>query len=204
VITAADGQRIVTMEQLIEHITDNKERAITLEVLRNNQKIPVKVTPNADGKIGTELLGGYHGPKDRIDYGVMEALAAGWNETATVTAGTFGLVGKLLTGKADLKNSVGGPAMIASVAQQTASRGLAEFLKLMGLLSVTLACMNILPIPALDGGHLVFIIIEGVIRREVPLKIRMAIQQVGFALLLIFMAFVLYNDTTRLTGLFGN
>jgi regulator of sigma E protease len=198
-ITRADGSTITTVSELIQHIGEHKDRVISLELVRGGSTVFVPVKPNDEGKIGAELSG-YNGPIDTLSYGFGEAFSAGWDETMAVTAGTFGLVGKLVTGDAKLKDSVGGPAMIASVAQQTASRGLADFLKLMGVLSVTLACMNILPIPALDGGHLVFIIIEGVIRREVPLKIRMAIQQVGFALLIIFMAFVLYNDTARLIG----
>ena len=101
---------------------------------------------------------------------------------------------------AKLKDSVGGPVMIAKVAGQQAAAGVVPFLQLMAYLSIMLAFMNILPIPALDGGHLVFILVEGIIRREVPLKIRVAVQQVGFALLLLFMAFVLYNDVARVIG----
>lgn len=203
VIATADGKPMTTRDQLIEHIGKNDGQPITLGIQRGSSNpgtVPITVTPGADGKIGTELTDGYHGPRTNIDYGLFEALATGWDETMTVTAGTFGLVGRLVTGNANLKESVGGPGKIAVIAQQTASRGLTEFLKLMGILSVTLACMNILPIPALDGGHLVFILVEGIFRREVPLKIRMAVQQVGFALLIIFMAFVLYNDATWMVG----
>ncbi len=196
VVTRADGRDIWAHDDFTQHIAENKDKVVTLEIRRNGQVMFIPVKPTADAKIGT-MLSTYNGPLERIDYGFGEAISSGFDETIAVTAGTFGLVGKLLSGDAKLKDSVGGPVMIASVAQQTAARGLAEFLKLMGALSVTLACMNILPIPALDGGHLIFILIEGTIRREVPLKIRMAIQQVGFALLLIFMAFVLYNDVTR-------
>ncbi len=201
VVLRADGERIVAVSELIRHITEHKDRVITLELQRNGQTTFIPVKPNEKGKIGAELSG-YNGPIAQLRYGFGEAISSGFNETIAVTTGTFGLVGQLVTGKANLKESVGGPGMIAMVAQQTASRGLTEFMKFLGALSIGLACMNILPIPALDGGHLVFIVIEGVIRREVPLKIRMAIQQVGFALLIIFMAFVLYNDSTRLAHLF--
>lgn len=203
VITSADGKPMTSRDQLIEHISNNDGHPITLGIQRkaaNPTTTSITVTPGSDGKIGTELTDGYHGPRNNIDYSFSEALASGWDETVTVTGGTFGLVGRLVTGNANLKESVGGPGKIAVIAQQTASRGLTEFLKLMGILSVTLACMNILPIPALDGGHLVFILVEGIFRREVPLKIRMAVQQVGFALLIIFMAFVLYNDATWMVG----
>jgi regulator of sigma E protease len=72
--------------------------------------------------------------------------------------------------------------------------GIGSFLAFMALLSISLAVLNVLPIPALDGGHLAFLIYESIAKREVPTKIKLFAQQVGFALLLLFMAFVIYND----------
>lgn len=200
VIVAADGQQIVNINQLVQYIQGNADRTIALTVQRGNEKLLKRVKPGENKQIGTALEQKYRGQMAHVDYSLPAAFVAGLEDTWTVTAGTFGLVGKLVSGQAKLKESVGGPLMIAQVAQKTASQGMTEFLKLMAVLSVTLACMNILPIPALDGGHLVFIIVEAIIRREVPLKARMAIQQVGFALLLIFMVFVLYNDAARSLG----
>jgi regulator of sigma E protease len=197
IIATADGFRIASMEQLIDYIGKHDERKIRFQLDRAGKPVIAEVQPGSDGKIGTELTVDYRGPKAHVDYGFFEAIGAGAQETGSVTAGTFGLVGKLITGGAKLKESVGGPVMIANVAAEAAKRGPEYFIHLMAVLSVTLACMNILPIPALDGGHLVFIVIEGIMRREVPIKIRMAVQQVGFALLIIFMMFVLYNDATR-------
>jgi regulator of sigma E protease len=197
VIVSADGERIGSVLQFQKHISANAGHPIAIEIRRDGGTLVRNVTPTSEGKIGVEISDDYQGPRAKVDYGMFEALSAGWKEMTSVTAGTFGLVGRLFTGGAKLKDSVGGPLMIAKTAREYAARGIPDFLSLMGVLSVTLACMNILPIPALDGGHLVFILIEGVTRREVPLKVRMAVQQVGFALLIIFMAFVIYNDTTR-------
>jgi len=203
-IREVNGVRVASAEDLTAQIAQRMEdkEPVTLTVIRDGHSRFVPVEPDENAKIGTGITA-YHGSIAQIDYSFTEAISGGFNETLTITGGTFDLVKKLVMGEANLKKSVGGPLKIASIAQETASRGLSEFLRLMGILSVTLACMNILPIPALDGGHLVFIIVEGVIRREVPLKIRMAIQQVGFALLLIFMIFVLYNDLDT-TKFFGN
>jgi regulator of sigma E protease len=82
-------------------------------------------------------------------------------------------------------------------AGQQAERGSIEFLEFLALLSISLAFMNILPLPALDGGHLVFVIIEGVIGREVSTKVKMRFQQAGILLLLLLMIFVFYIDITR-------
>jgi regulator of sigma E protease len=153
-----------------------------------------------NGLIGVEIAELYTGPIRRVDYGFFEALGSGVNETINTLENIYTSIRTLFAGKAKLKDSVGGPVMIMKVAGQQAAAGLVPFLQLMAYLSIMLAFMNILPIPALDGGHLVFIVVEGIIRREVPLKIRVAVQQVGFALLLLFMAFVLYNDVARVIG----
>jgi len=84
------------------------------------------------------------------------------------------------------------------MAGQQADRGLTSFLNFLALLSISLAFMNILPFPALDGGHIVFALIEGITKKEVPVKVKLAFQQGGVILLLIFMAFVLFNDVTRI------
>ncbi|MDB5033636.1 MAG: rseP [Chlorobi bacterium] len=197
-VVAVDGTPLADVDQFRSYVGARKGQKIDVTVNRDGSPITRQVTVGSDGIMGVEIHGDYRGPQQHIDYGVLEALSAGWKETMAVTAGTFGLVGKLLTGGAKLKDSVGGPMMIAKVAREYAVLGLAEFFRLIAALSVTLACMNILPIPALDGGHLVFILIEGITRREVPLKIRMAVQQVGVALIIIFMAFVLINDSSKL------
>ena len=89
---------------------------------------------------------------------------------------------------------MGGPLKIAQMANRSAESGLAAFIAFLALLSVSLALINILPIPALDGGHIAFLVYEAVFRRQVPDKVKMVIQQAGFFLLLAFMAFVIYND----------
>jgi regulator of sigma E protease len=83
------------------------------------------------------------------------------------------------------------------MSKQAADLGVLSLLRWMALLSIILAVMNILPFPALDGGHILFILIEVVIRREIPVKVKLAVQQAGIIILLCFMVFVFYNDLTR-------
>jgi regulator of sigma E protease len=80
------------------------------------------------------------------------------------------------------------------MAKRSADVGILNFFGFIGLLSISLALLNILPFPALDGGHLMFLAFEAIFRREVPAKVKIVIQQAGFILLLVFLAFVLYND----------
>ena len=103
-------------------------------------------------------------------------------------------VWQIITGKVAFAQSVGGPIRIAQMATQTAETGIITYLGFMALLSISLAILNFLPFPALDGGHMVFLVYEAIFRREVPLEVRLGLQKAGFVLLLAFMAFVLYND----------
>ncbi len=104
---------------------------------------------------------------------------------------------KLFEGKVALDN-LGGPIQIGQAAGQAARMGLVEFLSLMAILSVNLAILNLLPIPALDGGHVFFFVWEAVTRKPVPVALRERAQQVGVALLIMLMGFVIYNDIARL------
>ena len=132
------------------------------------------------------------------DYSFGEAVVAGSADTVNWVALYGQLIGRLFTGKDDVRQSVGGPVMIAKATKQAADAGMQQFWFMVAMLSIALAVFNILPIPVLDGGHLVFLIYEGITRREPSVKFRMIVQQVGFVLLLAFMAFVIFNDFTRL------
>ncbi len=135
---------------------------------------------------------------ERREYGLGEAVMAGSAETVS-WIGLYGqLIGRLFTGKDDVRESVGGPVMIAQATKQAADAGMQQFWFMVAMLSIALAVFNILPIPVLDGGHLVFLLYEGITRREPSVRVRVVVQQVGFVLLLAFMAFVIFNDFTRL------
>jgi regulator of sigma E protease len=103
----------------------------------------------------------------------------------------------LVTGQESMK-SVGGPIFIAQLAGETAKSGLMDFFNLIAIISINIGFLNILPIPALDGGHLVVTLIEGIKGKPLKTKTRLVIQQIGMALLLTLMIFVIYNDIARL------
>lgn len=132
------------------------------------------------------------------DYSMGEAIVAGVVDTWLQTKGTAISLKRIFTGRENLRENLGGPVMVAKITGQAAQAGGRAFWNIVALLSITLAIVNILPIPALDGGHLVFLIYEGITRREPSLKVRMAMQQVGMVLLLTLMAFLIFNDILRL------
>jgi regulator of sigma E protease len=161
---------------------------------RGDSVLTGTVTPTDDGKIGISYGARYTGPVTHQQYSAFEALAQGAKDVGAASTLLFRQIGLMISGKVSFAQSVGGPIRIAQVATQSAEMGLPAFLGTLALLSVRLALLNILPFPALDGGHLVFILYEGIFRREIPVKVKLVLQKAGIALLLLFMAFVLYND----------
>ena len=104
----------------------------------------------------------------------------------------------MFQGKIQFGKVFGGPIKIAQIATTSAENGFSSFLVFLGILSLSLAIINIIPFPVLDGGHLIIILIEGAMRREIPIKVKIAIQNTGFVILLLLMAFIIYSDIINL------
>ncbi|MCS7210574.1 MAG: RIP metalloprotease RseP [Chloroherpetonaceae bacterium] len=186
------GQPIVDWSDLVRIVGENANKEILVEwVTPQGEMKQANVTPNSSGKIGITVA-----PAEReyLKLGFFESIIAGIQQTGKMTVMTIKGFGKLLTGQEDIRKSVGGPIKIAKLAGQTAEQGAGSFLFFLAVLSISLAFLNILPIPALDGGQFVMNAVEGVMGRELPLKTKMAIQQIGFTALLILMAFIFVND----------
>ena len=132
------------------------------------------------------------------EYGFFASIGQGVSETFLQTRLVASSLKRIFVGQDNFRQNIGGPVMIAKVTKEAADLGAPFFWNIVAMLSITLAIINILPIPALDGGHLVFLIYEGIARREPSLKLRMALQQVGMMLLLAFMVFVIFNDLLKL------
>ena len=131
-------------------------------------------------------------------FGPVGALREGAKSIWSYSENIVVTLKRVFTGRDSLRESLGGPVMIAQVTSEAASRGPAYFWRLVAILSITLAIMNILPIPALDGGQLMFLLYEAVTRRKPSVRVRLVAQQVGMILLLGFMAFLIFNDLLRL------
>jgi regulator of sigma E protease len=129
-------------------------------------------------------------------YGVVGSTIAGFKESLRLLKITLEFLYKLVSGKASPK-SLGGPIMIAHVAGEAAKTGLAELIYFMGFLSLQLGILNLLPIPVLDGGHLLFFGIEAIHGKPPSIKTREIAQQIGLVILLILMVYVVYNDILR-------
>jgi regulator of sigma E protease len=172
-------------------------KEVTIKWKRGGEIKEARLTPTIDGKIGVGFSQIYNGPYENVRYSLFAALPEGikdaWNVSWMSVKGIY----QIFVGRVSLSKSVAGPIMIAKMATRSAEVGIINFLGFMALLSLSLAIINLFPFPALDGGHAMFLVYEGIFRREIPAKVKIALQQAGFILLLVFMAFVLYNDIIR-------
>ncbi len=197
-ILSINDEIINTAVEMQEILKSNKKALVSVIWKRGGLIMGDSILTNADGTIGVGLYEFYNGPFDIKEFGLAESAVYGWDESVRNIDLFVGTISQIVKGNLSFKKSLGGPLVIAQQAGRQAEMGMDSFLRFLAILSVTLALINILPFPALDGGHLVFIIIEGIIRREVSVKIKMAFQQVGMVILMLLMAYIIYNDFTRL------
>ncbi|MDP2207758.1 MAG: RIP metalloprotease RseP [Bacteroidota bacterium] len=194
IIVSINNQQVNNSSQLKKIIETNPDKELMIYWKRGDTSLSGTATVTAEGRLGIGIATIYMGPKKHVDYTIVGALTAGvQNIYSAMRLFAFSME-QLITGKTKFSQSFGGPIKIAQMATQSAEMGWISFLAFMALLSMSLAIINIVPFPALDGGHIVFLVIEAVIRREVPVKAKMIIQQAGFFILLAFMAFVIYTD----------
>lgn len=200
-ITAVDDDSISNWEEMAEAIHAKPGQKITISWLRGDSAISAVVTTipkeisGENGKRTVGLIG--IGPElERRPAGFFESIVIGTKSTGYVIAVSAISLKMLITGEASVKDLVG-PVGIVHYSGETAKSGAAVFFGFIALISVNIGFLNILPFPALDGGHIVYIIIEAIIRRPISTKVKLIIQQVGMALLLVLILLISYNDIMR-------
>lgn len=207
-ILAVDGQRVDSADQVTPLIQQLGQRGGPgmVEVERNGERLALELTPQAgqgpDGKprwlIGVGFATNQAPAYDaRQQYGVFAALPAAVRETGKLATDSLGMMRRMLTGHASVKN-ISGPITIARVANASAERGVDWFLYFLALLSLSLCIINLLPIPILDGGHLLYYLIELVKGSPLSERAMAAGQYIGLALLAGLMGLAFYNDILSL------
>jgi len=201
-IISINGKPIKTWNDLTKSIHNQPNTDISLTILREDVQITMDITTSfmpVPTDTGMDTLGAI-GIIPEVFYRDMtigEAFNIGWLRTES----SFGMIImslKMLGSGGASMSDFGGPIMIAQLAGQTAEAGWIPFLTFMALISVNLAFINILPIPGLDGGHIIIHLIEGILRRPLTMKARITIQQIGMVFLLMLMVTVVFNDISRL------
>ncbi len=198
-ILSANNLRIQSAGQLKNVIQSHAGKEVVLRWKHGDSIQSVAIIPDKDGRIGIGLGQlEFTGPKEHYNYSLFEALPVGVKEITDVTVLFGKSMWQVATGKAEFSKTVGGPVKIAQMATRSAELGIISFLAFLGLLSLMLAIINILPFPALDGGHIFFLSFEWIFKREISAKVKLIVNQVGFYLLLAFMIFVIFNDFRNL------
>ncbi len=196
-ILSVDGEAINSFKEFQDILQANKSKPFVMSWKRDSKILSDTITTNSKGMIGVALNDLYTGKKATKEFGLGQSLTMGFSQTYRAMDLFVSSIAQIFKGNISVKKSLGGPIAIAVASSDQAKKGIVNFLNFMALLSISLALINIFPFPALDGGHLVFIIIEAVIRREVSVNVKMRIQQFGIIILLALMAFIVYNDISR-------
>ena len=205
-IVSIDGRDISSWMEVLTTVSESEGRQLKFTVLRGEEKIAIDVAPRLDSvtnifgeEVEQRFMIGIV-KKEQIDYrraGLFEALQAGVWQTWMFVYLTFMGVVKIIQNVVPA-SELGGPILIAQLAGEQARAGWLNLAHFMGLLSVNLGILNLLPIPVLDGGHLVFLTIEGIRRKPLNERAQIMAQQIGIALLGTLMLFVFYNDIVRI------
>jgi regulator of sigma E protease len=206
-VIRARGDTIRSWLGLVGAIRGSPGRPLPLTIWRDDSLVQVTVVPEvhrdsdgaqgpAYGQIGTDVNPPMQHQRVALGRALLDGWSYAWDGIQAVVSG----LGQLILGHGSLRQSLAGPIEIASVSGQVARLGLDRFLDLLALFSINLAVLNLLPIPVLDGGQLVFLLAEGVRRRPLSLELRLRLTQVGFVFLLGLMSLALLNGVFKFFG----
>ncbi|MFW5951491.1 MAG: RIP metalloprotease RseP, partial [Gemmatimonadota bacterium] len=208
-VVAVAGEPIAGWQEMVRALESRPGQAMPVVVARDGRRVNLTLTPEARsleatgvtvGRIGVartgRLIDAY--PRERL--GPVQAVAHGAEETWRFTSLILDYLGGLFTGRESARD-VGGPILIYQISEQMVQIGFDAYLNFMALFSINLAILNLLPIPILDGGQLMFLLVEGVRGRALTVDQRVRLSQVGLVLVVAIMVWALANDVLRLFGL---
>src|ERR1700730_2894818 len=199
--TAIDGKAVATWYQLVEAVHQSGGRPIQFTVLRDGKEFPISIVPmrgmSGDGRTVWQIGVSSRTHEGFGRQGPITAFKDATIETYLNMRQIIQVIGGLFSGRVSIRE-LAGPLGIARVSGQAAQRGPMTLLGLMAVISLNLGLLNLLPIPILDGGHVLLLAIEGTIRRDLSIAVKERFVQVGLVFLLGIFAFVMYSDILKI------
>jgi regulator of sigma E protease len=188
-----NGRSIIVWNDFVQEIQDNPQVNVPVDILRDGQPMTITVVPNlVDGKGKIGLASAFY---RRLPPG--EALIASIRFNIEIVQRSVQILGKLLTNEIAAKSALSGPIDIAAISGRAARDGFKELIFTMGFLSISIGFMNLLPIPVLDGGHIMILLVESAMRRDLSVVVKERVTQVGFMMLMTLMAIVIVLDLAK-------
>ncbi len=195
-IRAVNGRQVAGSQDFVREIESNPGRQVIVEVIRAGRLLAIPVVPRLDGKVGRiDAKIGSIGFDQK--YPFPQALRASIDLNVQIVADTFQVLGKIFRREMSARGALSGPIEIASESGEAARRSTKDLFYLMGFVSLSIAILNLMPIPILDGGQILILLVEEVIRRDLPLRVKEVISQVGLVLILMLMVVVCWFDLSK-------
>ena len=205
-ITSVDGQLVRTSSDLITEVSARPDESVTLEYYRDDLFRSVQIVIGSEdvdgqliGRIGVSISNDFGDFAYLRKYGPLESVARSVEKTWATTTFTVRMLGRMMTGDVSIKN-ISGPINIAQFAGDSAARGMTEYLTFLALVSISLGVLNLLPVPVLDGGQIVYQAVELIKGSPMSERSQIIGQQFGIAALILLMSFAFYNDIARILG----
>jgi len=195
IVTAVDGIPIASRARLIEMISKSAGREIALTVMRGGEELTIRATPELQGNRGMLQVLISDATKE-FSPTPLEAVRLSVERNIESGGYIFKTLGGLFTGETSVRQ-LQGPVGIAQLSGESAELGWAALFSLMAMLSINLGILNLMPVPVLDGGHILIMLLEGIARRDFSMQVKEKMLLAGFVVLMMLMVTVIYNDLTR-------
>jgi len=198
-VVSINGEKIGDWMAIRDAVRGSGGRPLLFEVKRGGRLVRFEVLPRYEPRLGSYVIGITMPPYPEVvrKYPLPNAILAGLSEAWQTTAQTITLLGRLVAGRASVR-SLGGPIMIAVVSKRAALAGIPKLVELIAFLGIQLFILNLLPIPILDGGHVLFLAIEAAIKRPLSPQFKEVTSRIWFVIIIAFMVMVSFNDILRL------
>jgi len=199
-VRSVDGRALASSAEFVAHVSERAGQPVVVEVLRDGAHLPIEVVPADDG--GRGRIGVLLTYEQR--YPPLEALRESVRFNVDIAYQSLAVIGKIFKREVAAKSALAGPLEIASQSGAAARTGLKNLLYLMGVISISIGLLNLFPIPVLDGGQILILLVESAARRDLSIAAKTRIAQVGLALIVLLMVTVLYFDASKLVARWMN